>query len=239
MPLHRESVYISESDHFILMNRTTIAFFDVDGTLTTRTSLFGFLAFFLEAMGEPPSTYRDERRRIADMTRRGVPRECTNRAYFENLTNVDAGDVGQIASAWFEDELCRGDFFYPPAVRLLEEHLDAGHVIAAVSGSFPAILAPIVASLRIGETWCSSPEIRSGRYTGRLSAPPMIGARKAEAVRESAASHQVDAADCISYGDHVSDLPMLRATGSAGVVGPDRTLHEIAAENGWRIVGDC
>ncbi|WP_181793546.1 HAD family phosphatase [Streptomyces sp. WELS2] len=218
------------------MGRTRIAYFDVDGTLTTGTSLFRFLDYYLSATGHPPQAYQQARQKLKAMTAMGVPREETNRAYFANLAGAHAADVTDLAQEWFKSELAHGGYLNPHAVQALSEHQAAGHVTVLVSGSFPALLDPIAAHLGTDETWCTSPEISHGRYTGQLAAPPVIGHRKADIVLAAASAHRADVGECTGYGDHVSDLPMLETTGNAVVVGGDRELRRTAQVRGWRLL---
>ncbi|MEV8335052.1 HAD family hydrolase [Streptomyces niveus] len=218
------------------MGPTRIAYFDVDGTLTTDTSLFRFLDFYLAATGRPPRAYQQARQELKAMTAMGIPRVETNRAYFDNLAGARAADVASLARAWFQQELHHGGYFNDHAVRALRQHQENGDLTILVSGSFPALLEPIATWLGTDETWCTSPQIRNGRYTGRLSAPPMIGQRKADTVLLSASVHRADIRNCTAYGDHVSDLPMLHTTGRAVVVGGDEALRRIAQCRGWRLL---
>ncbi|MFC4606532.1 HAD family hydrolase [Streptomyces maoxianensis] len=210
------------------------AFFDVDGTLTTGTTLFRFLEYRLAADGFPPSAYRGARQRLKAMTAVGVPRAVTNRAYFENYANLTEARVAAVAEDWFRAELRQGGFFNPAAVAAFRSHAAAGDLTVLVSGSFPACLAPMARYLGADLVLCSQPEIRDGRYTGAVHAP-MIGVEKASAVRRLVAERAVSAAHSWAYGDHDSDLPLLELVGFPVVVGDeDRVLADRAARLGWR-----
>ncbi|WP_223775036.1 HAD-IB family hydrolase [Streptomyces sp. 135] len=218
------------------MRHTRIAFFDVDGTLTTDTTLFRFLRHYLTAQGHAPHVYEQRRRRLKAMTAIGVPREETNRAYFENFRGASAATVSRLAREWFAAELRHGGFFNEHALAALRRHQSDGDVVVLVSGSFPACLEPIAAYLGTDETWCTPPEITRGRYTGRLIRPPMIGRAKAEAVRLVASAYRTAPGHCVAYGDHVSDVPMLSSTGSAAVVGGDEELRDLARARSWLLL---
>ncbi|MEU6598850.1 HAD family hydrolase [Streptomyces flaveolus] len=218
------------------MNRTRLAFFDVDGTLTTSGSMFRLLAFYLAAMGHPPRVYEERRRELKAMAAIGCPREATNRAYFSGLQGVDAAVLAGVADAWFAAELSTGGYYHEPALAALRRHQEQGDHVVLVSGSFPAPLRPIAADLGVEEVWCTEPDILHGRYTGDLKGPPMIGAAKAEAVRTVLARHGVAPGDCVAYGDHISDLPMFKAVGSAVVVGGDERLRTSARAHGWPLL---
>jgi len=210
----------------------SIAYFDVDETLVTRASIWGFLGYYLVANTEP-ERHPAVRERMAVLRSRRRTRAEETSALIGNLAGAAVEDVTRLGQEWLRDELRRGDFFHRPTLDALRAHQVAGHRIALVSCSLPAVLGPIARLLDVGDVWCTSPQIRNGRYTGGLCAPPMIGERKASAVLLTATSNGVDLADCTAYGDHVTDLPMLRTTGRAVVVGEDSTLTRVARLHGW------
>ena len=211
----------------------SIAYFDVDGTLITRSSMWSFLGFCLIATTDSDAR-RERVRRLAALRSSHRPRAEETSALFGHLAGAPVADVTRLGHEWLRYELDRGGFLHRPGIEALRAHQDAGHATALVSGSFPAVLAPIAALLDVREVWCTSPEVSNGRYTGALTAPPMVGERKAAAVRLTATTNCADLANCTAYGDHVTDLPMLRTTGQAVVVGEDSTLTRVARLQGWR-----
>jgi phosphoserine phosphatase len=74
-----------------------------------------------------------------------------------------------------------------------------------------------------------------GRLTGEV-VRPVIGAAKADAVRDEAALGHFHLPDCHAYGDDTSDLPMLQTVGNPVVVGHDPVLATHAAAHGWRVI---
>ncbi|MFC7934492.1 HAD family hydrolase [Streptomyces cinereoruber] len=217
-------------------NPARAAFFDVDGTLTTSAGMFRFLAYYLAATGRPRREYDERMREFKAMTAVGCPREATNRAYFAHLQGLDAGVVADVARAWFAAELATGAHYHRPALTELRRHQERGDHVVLVSGSFPALLAPLAADLGVDDIRCTRPRIDHGRYTGALDGPPMIGAAKSDAVMHVTIRAGIDPADCTAYGDHVSDLPMLNAVGTAYVVGGDAGLRSAARLRGWRFL---
>jgi HAD superfamily hydrolase (TIGR01490 family) len=217
-------------------SRTRMAFFDVDGTLTTATTIFRFLRHYLAAQGHAPHVYDERRQRLKAMTGMGVPREQTNRAYFDNYRGADALEVARLAQEWFASELRTGGLFNPHALAALREHGENGDRVVLVSGSFPPCLDPVAAYVGADETWCTEPEIADRVYTGGLTRAPMVGRAKADAVLLAAAAHGTSPEHCVAYGDHESDLPMLGAAGAAVVVGGDDDLRARARLRSWRLL---
>ncbi|MDH6437035.1 HAD superfamily hydrolase (TIGR01490 family) [Streptomyces sp. SAI-144] len=214
------------------------AFFDVDNTLTRGTALFRFLAYWYAVQGRPPHEAVRERQRLKAMTTAGADRAETNRAYFRLLTGAPAAEITRAAESWFRAELARGGFFHEPVLEALHTRRRDGHQVVLVSGSFPALLLPVLEHIGAHHLLCTEPEITpvSRTYTGRLADrphQPMIGRAKSEAVRELAAAHRIDLDSSIAYGDHISDAPLLSLTGRAVIVGDDQELRRLAAHHGW------
>ncbi|WP_327068083.1 HAD family hydrolase [Kitasatospora sp. NBC_01302] len=216
---------------------TSAAFFDVDGTLTRRTTLFGFLRHDMASRGLPHQAYLAQRERLHAMTLAGAPRRATNRAYFRLLAGRSAGELAEAGRRWYAEERAADGvgFFRPEALAALAAHRAAGRLVVLVSGSFAPCLDPLAAELGADAVLCTAPRIVRGRYTGEVE-HPMLDARKALAAAGFAARRGLDLTDCHAYGDHHSDLPLLRLVGHPVVVGEDEVLHRTAAEHGWPLL---
>ena len=204
-----------------------LVFCDVDETLINAKTMFDFLHFHLtEKYGEPGTRQADRtRQELLGMAAAGVPREQANREYYRVWKGENAHEVQQAAERWWAERSARPGFLIAPTVAELEQHQSAGALVVLVSGSFPAILAPIAAHIGGARVLCSLPQISAGRYTGEIDGTPMIGEAKREAVRAILREHpSADPAHCFAYGDHLSDLPMLAEVGHPVVVGGDAAL---------------
>lgn len=208
------------------------AFFDVDGTLTTRPTLFTFLTHHLTASGTPPAAADAAVARLRAMSRAGAPRQETLRAYARHFAGTPVDRVLADGRTWYAAELRRGGLWRTDVVAALRLHRDGGDLIVLVSGSFPACLGPVAAEMGAHVLLCSRPSSRDGHYTGALPTP-MIGEHKAEAVRELAAERGIDLAASAAYGDHISDVPLLALVGRPLVVGDDPVMADRAARHGW------
>lgn len=215
------------------MTRSSAVFFDVDGTLTTDTTLFRFLDFWMAARGLPPGSARQERDRLRRMTEAGAPRDVTNRSYFRCFTGCPEKQVTESGDSWFRAELRQGGLLNPSVVAAFREHARRGTRTALVSGSFPALLDPLARHLGADIVLCTRPETVDGRHTGAVDVP-MIGEAKRTAVLRTLANLGVARRRAWAYGDHVSDMPMLESVGAPVVVGDDPDMVGIARTRGWR-----
>jgi len=207
----------------------------VDGTLTRDTSLFGFLAYDLAARGRPAEEYDRARARLRALTAGGAPRTQTNRAYFGLFAGRDAARLAARGREWFRQAREQDGFYREEGLAAFREHAARGDLTVLVSGSFPPCLDPIKEELGADVLLCTRPEIRDGRYTGRVAAP-MVDDEKGRAVRALAAERGLRLSDSRGYADHGSDLPFLEAVGRPVVVGCDPAMRAIADQRGWPVL---
>ena len=121
----------------------------------------------------------------------------------------------------------------PAALRRVREHRAAGQrtvLITAAAEPFVRVLAPLFDVLIGAEL-----EVRDGRYTGFMSAPPLVGEARAAWLRRYALQEGVDLKHSFAYADSYSDLPLLRAVGHPVAVSPDSQLYRHARRRRWPI----
>lgn len=215
------------------------AFFDVDGTLIKLTSMIDFQTF-AEASGIISPSVRQRIRKL--MLARGksiLPREVLNAIYYNQFAGCSVAAVAEIGREWFSDVLGRdpGQVWNGALIERLHWHQDRDHRVVLVSGSFLPCLAPIAAHLGVSDILCAQPQQRDGRYTGRLIPPQTIGAGKAKAMESYlSAQGEVNKSDIWAYGDHVSDIPMLRQAAKPVALAGDQKLEEFARRSGWTVI---
>ncbi|GAA1525553.1 HAD-IB family hydrolase [Streptomyces albidochromogenes] len=202
-----------------------LVFADVDETLINCKSMFEFMRFQLVAEHGPygATEYARIRAELQRKADEGVPREEINRAYYSHFAGDPVAGVHELGARWYAERNAAG--LYIESTRdALRAHRAQGAEIVLVSGSFDAVLNPVVAEVGARHLLCTRPVVRDGRYTGEVE-KPMIGEAKAAAVRELLAARPwIDPADCYGYGDHASDLPMLDCVGHPVAVGADPAM---------------
>jgi alcohol-forming fatty acyl-CoA reductase len=119
------------------------------------------------------------------------------------------------------------------SIRRVRAHREAGHrtiLITAAAEPFVRPLSPLF-DLVIG----AELEQRDGRYTGFMSAPPLVGEARAAWLKRYALLEGVDLKHSYAYADSYSDLPLLRAVGNPVAVSPDSALYRHARRRRWPI----
>jgi HAD superfamily hydrolase (TIGR01490 family) len=211
------------------------AFFDVDETLIGVKSMFDFLAFYLREQGEPRSTYDRLTAALHRLADSGAPRQEVNRRYYRFYAGHSARRLALCGRSWFARRTQDGGLFVPEPTARLAGHLRDGDFVMLLSGSFFACLDPVTEHL--GAHWAlgTRPKIRRGELTGEVLIP-MIGPAKGRAARAAMAVRGLDPAASAAYGDHPSDLDLLRSVGRPVAVGDDPVLTQHAAREGWEIM---
>lgn len=208
------------------------AFFDVDETLISIKSMFDFYDFFLDAVGHSPQQRRQMHDDARSLVRPGLSREQGNRLFYRRFADHKVTEVADIGRRWFDYHQDRGGLFHTDVLDALRAHTEAGLVTVLVSGSFNACLDPVGEFCGADVVACTELGIRDGFYTGEVTRT-MIGSAKADSARTMIDRAGVQAADCFAYGDHSSDLGLLRLVGHPVAVGPNPDLATVAHENGW------
>ncbi|MEV0113406.1 HAD-IB family hydrolase [Streptomyces sp. NPDC050844] len=213
--------------------RPALAFFDVDETVIAHKSMVEFWEYWL---ARNPSRVPEQ---VGDLRAEAAAsrnRAALNRRYYRRYAGVPLADLEAAGRRWYETYR-RGDAaFVRAAVDAVAGHRAAGHEVILVSGSMMPLLEPLAQELGAAGVLCTELVVRSdGALTGEVHRP-MIGESKAEAAVRTMRERGVDPSDCFAYGDHESDLALLRAVGNPVVVGSSRVLNEEAERSGWMVV---
>jgi len=216
--------------------RHSAAFFDLDRTLISGSSLYAFgRAAWHNGMVSTGQLLSDVKGAIVFR--------------LSGSTDDSAGRVRDrvleaITGATVEDLTALGDEVIPRLVDdvrreaqgFLELHREAGRDTYMVTASPIEIVRPLADQLEMTGAIATVAEVVDGRYTGKLSEPFCYGPGKAHAIAKVAAEQGYDLALSYSYSDSVSDLPMLELVGHPVAVNPDRELERIARARSWPIV---
>ncbi|MFE5580853.1 HAD family hydrolase, partial [Kitasatospora sp. NPDC056531] len=161
-------------------------------------------------------------------------RETMNRRYYRRYAGVPLAELETAGRSWYEEYRRGGSAFVLPALAAVAEHRAAGRAVVLVSGSMRPLLAALAEELGAALVCTELLADADGVLTGEVLRP-MIGQAKAEAAVRLMREHGADPADCFAYGDHESDLALLRAVGRPVVVGDSPLLNEEAERSGWPV----
>ncbi len=206
-----------------------LAVFDLDGTLVSSTVVESYL--WLRLSGAPRSRVPREIASLARHAPGWLRAERTDRGRLirEVYTRYAGADPEELARL-VDDEV--GDQLLSrvssAGLRRLRAHRAAGHRTVLLTGAVDLLVRPLLplfdevvaAQLAVDE---------SGRCTGRLASPPLVGEARAAWLRFTAPRIEANLRTSHAYADSLSDLPMLQCVGQPVAVNPDLPLGRYAA----------
>ena len=182
----------------------TIAFFDFDGTITRKDTMFQFirfskgnLMFYVGLLLLSPVLFAYKIGIIPNWR----AKELLFSFYFGGMDEADTLRLGQEFSEQVVPKLIRQE-----AIQEIEFHKNMASKIVVVTASF-SIWIKAWCELNQFELIATEHDIRQGRLTGLIKGKNCHGAEKVRRIKEKFDLHQFD--KIYAYGDSVADLEML------------------------------
>jgi phosphatidylglycerophosphatase C len=187
---------------------STLAVFDLDGTLLTSDSFGPFLRTFARSYGLRPAMLL-----IAPVCLVAYALQLISaRTLKERLM---AGILGGHPSKAIHEHAVRfcaswvAEHYRTNGIELLRHHQAARHRVILESAS-PNVYVPIIArALGISEVICTRVQCENDICTGRIIGPNCKGEDKVRLLKEYLGAEGLPP-ESYSYGDSISDLPLLR-----------------------------
>jgi HAD superfamily hydrolase (TIGR01490 family) len=224
-----------EKNRVMNKKKRVAAFFDFDGTLIDAESgRIGFkylynikaipLSFLLKVL---VSDFLYQRNLISDTRMAGTM------LTFYKKRNLKDFQVG--ADAFYHEYLKP---HLAPIIRaMLSNHQREGHTLVLISASVRYMLEPVVKDLSFDHLLCTDLETGpDGFLTGNPDGPICIARHKQVAAITLSDQIGIDLEQSHAYGNHHSDIPLLKAVGNPVAVQPTLSLKKYAQEKGWPIV---
>lgn len=213
----------------------SLAIFDLDNTLLGGDSDHAWGQFLVDRGIVDPTHYRENNDRFYRQYQSG---ELDIYAYLafalEPLTRYDMAQLRQWHQEFMRDVIA--PLRLPKAHALLAEHRARGDYLLIITATNAFVTRPIGESLGVDDLLATEPEIRDGRYTGKVIGTPCFREGKVTRLREWLQSHSYDPAEAYFYSDSQNDLPLLDMVGHPVAVDPDDILRETATERGWPVI---
>ncbi|MCL4507065.1 MAG: HAD family phosphatase [Chloroflexi bacterium] len=210
----------------------SIAFFDMDKTLLTKSSGLLYVKYLLgrrlikldEVVNvlvistQYSLNFLNFPRAIARMSRR--------------IKGGDATATKRLTDQWFEDSLIH--YIAPKAVERVREHEKRGDQPLLLSASSQFAVEPVARYLNIPYC-CTELEIVNNRFTGKVVGMHCYAEGKKYWGERIARERGADIQDCTFYSDSYSDHWLMDVVGRPVAVNPDRKLAALARAKGWPI----
>jgi HAD superfamily hydrolase (TIGR01490 family) len=217
------------------MTSEVIALFDLDHTLLTVDSDEAWVEFLIEDGILDRAKFEQSNHDLVARYRAGRA-TSVEFTYFYLSTLV--GHDPATLDAWHARYLERK---VRPAIstaarELVAKHRNEGHLTVLTTATGRFIVAPIGRELGFDNVIATEPEMKDGRYTGRVSGIPNM--REGKVTRLDAWLAERGAAlghfrQSWFYSDSVNDLPLLLQVTHPVAVNADPSLAALARMKGW------
>ncbi|BAW80954.1 haloacid dehalogenase-like (HAD) superfamily protein [Candidatus Nitrosoglobus terrae] len=214
----------------------SLAIFDLDNTLLAGDSDY-LWGQFLAEQGVVDSQYYEQ------------TNNAFYRQYQEGTLDIDEFLAFQLAplSQYAPSQLERWRSQYleekirpimlPKAQNLLSAHQAQGHTLLIITATNRFITQPIAEMLQVDHLIATEPEIREGRYTGRVSGIPSYREGKVIRLKTWLKTQSLTLEEASwFYSDSHNDIPLLEQVTYPVAVNPDKKLDSYARINGWNII---
>ena len=128
----------------------------------------------------------------------------------------------------------------PAARALLQQHLDAGDLVAIVTATNHFVTAPIAKALGVQHLIAAMPELDAdGRPTGKLLGTPTQGAGKVTHTKAwlEKLGHTLDGFESSHfYSDSHNDIPLMSVVTHPVATNANATLKTHASAHGWPLL---
>jgi len=143
-----------------------------------------------------------------------------------------------------EVELIIKDFFntslrkyiFKEAYAIISEHKSKGRRIVLLSNTIDVLAREMANSLGIKDYIGTELEIHEGKFTGNIIGEIVYGEEKVARLDNFIKNNNLSLRDSWAYGDHISDIHVLKKVDYPFVVNPDNHLRNEAKNNNWPIL---
>ena len=186
----------------------SLAIFDLDNTLLSIDSDHAWGEFLLEQGAVDPVAYREANERFMADYNAGT---LDMAAFLEMALKPLADNSPEQLSAWHQQFMASKiePNILPKAEELLARHRTKGDTLLIITATNRFITAPIAERLGVDHLIAVNPEVKEGRYTGRVSGIPSYREGKVTRLEKWLEDQDLTMEGAWFYSDSHNDLPLL------------------------------
>lgn len=154
--------------------------------------------------------------------------------YLSTLARFDPDELAELHERFIRARVLPT---IPQAARdLIDKHHRLGHLLVVTTATSRFLTAPVARELGFEHHIATEPEVKAGRFTGRVAGTPNMREGKVERLLEWLAALGLKLSDFREswfYSDSQNDLPLLSHVTHPVAVNPDPVLAAHARQSGW------
>lgn len=214
-----------------------IVFFDLDGTLIEGQSQLAFLSFIRKKKLLKTSAFLKILVGFLFYKLGIVPNPKGPLEYFFSLTPLTASSYSQMDK--LADDFVKhilSECVYQEGKEIIQKHKKEGRLVVLISGTVDTITSRIAHLLGIDEVISTELERGSKHYLAKIIGNVVFGEEKVARIKKYCEEKGGDLSTAWAYGNHQSDLPMLKVVGYPTAINPDWILKRYAQKHNWPIL---
>ncbi|MCL2792972.1 MAG: HAD-IB family hydrolase [Spirochaetaceae bacterium] len=215
------------------MGNFTTEIFDVDHTITAKSTALSYLIILIKRKYVSPSVLRSLPYVYLNYKYGRMAEKHFDRTVPE-LKGIQRSILENIALENFEKSIKKS--IYPKTEGFIKKLKDDGKKIIFASSSLDIILQPLAKYLGADDIIATEFKFENDICTGEFVNTPVFKTEKRKKVIEYAAKHNILLAQSSFYSDSIHDRPLLEVVGNPVAVNPDIRLRLLAKKRSWLIL---
>jgi HAD superfamily hydrolase (TIGR01490 family) len=217
------------------MTQDILALFDLDHTLLPHDSDEQWVEFLLERGKLDRTTFEAANLDLAERYRRGEAGAIEfTEFYLSTLRPFTADELDVLHAEYMRERILPSIAI--AARSLIAKHRKLDHFMILTTATSRFLTAPIARELGFEHHIATEPEMKHGRYTGRVMGVPNLREGKVERLLQWLAERNRKLSDFREswfYSDSQNDLPLLSHVTHPVAVNADPVLAAHARSKGW------
>jgi alcohol-forming fatty acyl-CoA reductase len=154
------------------------------------------------------------------------------RTFMRRYEGVHENELRKVIADEVTVSLHRG--LFEQALERIRAHRAAGHRTVLLTGEIDVFVEPLATLFDVMVAGKMESD-ETGRWTGHLATPPLVGEARATWLRRYAQAEGFDLAGSYAYGDSYADRSWLEVVGHPSAVNPDPSLYRYAKSKRWPV----
>jgi HAD superfamily hydrolase (TIGR01490 family) len=217
------------------MTQDILALFDLDHTLLPHDSDEQWVEFLLERGKLDRAQYEYANFELSERYRRGEASAIEfTEFYLSTLKPFTTAELNDLHPVFMGERILPA--IAVAARNLIAKHRKLDHFMILTTATSRFLTAPIAAELGFEHHIATEPEMKLGRYTGRVKGIPNMHEGKVERLLSWLAERNMKLSDFREswfYSDSQNDLPLLSHVTHPVAVNADSVLAAHARHKGW------
>jgi HAD superfamily hydrolase (TIGR01490 family) len=213
----------------------TLAIFDLDNTLLRGDSDHAWGRFLIENHIVDGEEYERENERYYAQYQAGTLDIMEFLAFaLRPLALHDRATLDAWHRQYMQSKVL--PMITPAARALVNLHRANGDTLVIITATNRFVTEPIAEEFEIPHLIATEPEVREGRFTGKVAGTPCYREGKVTRLKSWMQQQGQTFQDIWFYSDSHNDLPLLSIVDHPVAVNPDEILDREARKRGWQIL---